>query len=148
MNNFETLTVLKSSYIVLNRNLKEISHEESLAAPSGGGNSLNWVVGHITVSRDDIREMLGLKRLCDEAMLKVYSRGTAQLKNEEAIPLEKILEVFNSGQKELEEAVSNTDLSGKEDDLKTLSFLAFHEAYHTGQTGLLRRITGKEGAIK
>jgi hypothetical protein len=24
----------------------------------------------------------------------------------------------------------------------------FHQAYHSGQTGLLRRMAGKEGAIK
>ena len=29
-----------------------------------------------------------------------------------------------------------------------LSFLHFHEAYHIGQTGLLRRLAGKEGAIR
>jgi hypothetical protein len=29
-----------------------------------------------------------------------------------------------------------------------LSRLNFHESYHAGQIGLLRRIAGKEGAIK
>ncbi len=28
-----------------------------------------------------------------------------------------------------------------------LSTIAFHQAYHAGQTGLLRRLAGKEGAI-
>ncbi|MBZ0202148.1 MAG: hypothetical protein K8I03_03945 [Ignavibacteria bacterium] len=148
MNNFETLTIFKASHMVLNRNLAGITHEESLIVPAGGGNPLNRVVGQIAISRDDIREMFGLPRVCDESMNKLYARGTLQLKSDEAIALDKIVEIFNNGQKELEEAVTNTNLSGKEDGLKTLSFLAFHEAYHTGQTGLLRRITGKEGAIK
>jgi hypothetical protein len=26
--------------------------------------------------------------------------------------------------------------------------LAFHEAYHAGQTGILRRVVGREGMIK
>lgn len=30
---------------------------------------------------------------------------------------------------------------------ETLSFLQFHEAYHTGQLGLQRRLIGKPGAI-
>ena len=29
-----------------------------------------------------------------------------------------------------------------------LASLAFHEAYHAGQTGLLRRVIGREGVIK
>ena len=28
-----------------------------------------------------------------------------------------------------------------------LAFLQFHEAYHAGQLGLLRRLLGKDGAI-
>ena len=31
--------------------------------------------------------------------------------------------------------------------LDKLAFLQFHEAYHSGQLGLLRRIVGKPGAI-
>lgn len=148
MNNFETLTVFNANHMVLNRNSEAITHEESLLAPPGGGNPLNWIVGHIVVSRDDIRESIGLPRVCDDAMNKVYARGTTQLVNSAAMKFEKILAMFNSGQKELEEAVSKADFSGREKELKSLVFLAFHEAYHTGQTGLLRRIIGKEGAIK
>jgi uncharacterized damage-inducible protein DinB len=29
-----------------------------------------------------------------------------------------------------------------------LSLVMFHQAYHVGQSGLLRRIAGKEGKIK
>jgi len=31
---------------------------------------------------------------------------------------------------------------------KQLAFFQFHETYHVGQTGLLRRIAGKEGVIR
>ena len=71
MHNFETLIVFKSSHLVLNRNLKDLTHEESLVTPQGGGNSINWILGHIIVSRDDIRELLGLKRLYVDD-LKLY----------------------------------------------------------------------------
>jgi hypothetical protein len=32
-----------------------------------------------------------------------------------------------------------------EKNLERVSHLAFHEAYHVGQTGILRRIVGREG---
>jgi uncharacterized damage-inducible protein DinB len=36
----------------------------------------------------------------------------------------------------------------KETVRSLLATVFFHQAYHVGQTGLLRRIAGKEGAIK
>lgn len=147
MHNYETVLVLKSSHLVLNRNLKDITHEESLITPHGGGNSLNWVLGHIIVSRDDIRELIGLEKLCGDNM-KIYDRLTEGLDPAQAIELSKLIEIYNSGQNTLEEKLKETDLRGDNEKYRSVTFLAFHESYHTGQTGLLRRIIGKEGAIK
>ncbi len=147
MHNFETLIVFKSSHMVINRNLKDVTHEESLIIPQGGGNSINWILGHILVSRDDIRELLGLDRLCVDEV-KLYDRGTENIDPLSAIHLSKLLEMYNNGELELEDKLSETDLTGNKENLEMLTFLAFHESYHTGQTGLLRRIIGKEGAIK
>ncbi len=148
MNNQETLWVYQFSSYVISVNTEGITHEESLISPQSGGNSLNWVVGHILVSRDDAREIVGLQRLSDEKMAALYKRGSKQLDINSAYPLEDLRGRMKSGQKELEDAIRSTDLSAKPDDLKELTTLAFHEAYHSGQTGLLRRIAGKDGAIK
>lgn len=37
---------------------------------------------------------------------------------------------------------------GDETVRSLLSILVFHQAYHTGQTALLRRMAGKAGAIR
>ena len=147
MHNYETLIVLQSSHMVLNRNLKDITHEESLIAPAQGGNSLNWIVGHIIVSRDDIRELIGLDRLCGDDM-KMYDRGAEAVEAGELIQFSKLLEMFNDGESILEEKLKSTDLREDNEKYRMVTFLAFHEAYHVGQTGILRRIIGKKGAIK
>jgi len=147
MHNYETLIVLQSSHMVLNRNLKDITHEESLIVPAGGGNSLNWIVGHIIVSRDDIRELIGLDRLCGDDM-KMYDRDTEPVSPDKFMEFGKLLEMFNDGESILEEKLKNTDLREDNEKYRMVTFLAFHEAYHVGQTGILRRIIGKEGAIK
>ena len=147
MHNYETLIVLKSSHMVLNRNLKDISHTESLVTPPGGGNSLNWVVGHIIVSRDDIRELIGLDKLCGDEM-KMYERDTEPVSPDKLIDLGKLLEMYNDGQNILEEKLKSTDLREENEKYRMVTFLAFHESYHVGQTGILRRIIGKEGAIR
>ncbi|MBU1920855.1 hypothetical protein KKG66_08415 [bacterium] len=45
---------------VVKRNTEHIDHAESLLSPVGGGNSFNWVLGHMVFSRNEA--MLVLKR--------------------------------------------------------------------------------------
>ena len=133
--------------MVLNRNLKDITHTESLVTPPNGGNSINWILGHIIVSRDDIRELLGLDKLCGDEM-KMYQRGAEAVDANKLIDLGKLMEMYNDGQQIIEERLKELDLREINEKYRMVTFLAFHEAYHTGQTGILRRIIGKEGAIK
>jgi len=148
MKNEETINVFKYNNRVINVNLAGITQEESLASPEAGGNCINWVLGHIIVSRNDINEMLGLDKIADEKLEKIYSRGTANINSDNAVNINKLLEIYNNSQKLLEDKVAETDFSSDPDKLKSLTFLAFHESYHCGQTGLLRRVAGKDGAIK
>lgn len=148
MKNEETLNILKYNHRVININLKDITHEQSLVSPDTGGNSLNWVLGHIIVSRNDINELIGIDKIADEKLVKLYDRGSANISGDNAEKIGKLIEIFNNSQQELENRVAEIDFSSDPEKMKSLTFLAFHEAYHCGQTGLLRRIAGKEGAIK
>jgi len=56
--------------------------------------------------------------------------------------------MFNASQEKIMKVLPETDLSGDEEKLKNITGLSFHEAYHAGQLGVLRRIAGKEGALK
>jgi len=148
MHNLETLTVLKMNNRVININLEGITHEESLLSPEPGGNCINWVLGHMLISRDDINKILGIDKVSDEKLLERYKRGTTPITKENAIDINEIFRRFNDSQKTIEEKVESTDFTQRQDELKSLAFHAFHEAYHAGQTGLLRRLSGKSGAIK
>jgi len=148
MHNKETLSVFQLNHRVIGINLKDVSNEESLASNAAGGNSINWILGHIIISRDDIFELLGLQRDCDEKFSSLYSRGTQNINRDNAVKLETLVDMFNSSQKKMEEGIANADFSDSPYNLKQLTFFAFHEAYHVGQTGILRRIAGKAGAIK
>lgn len=133
--------------MVLNRNLKDITHAESLVTPAQGGNSINWILGHIIVSRDDIRELIGLDKLCGDEM-KMYHRGAENVDPGELVEFKRLLDMYNEGQKMIEDKLKEIDLRDDNEKYRMVTFLAFHESYHTGQTGILRRIIGKEGAIK
>lgn len=147
MNNFELISIFDSSHEVINMSVNDISHEESLVSPPAGGNSINWVLGHMIFHRDVTREILGLEKLYGGS-LEQYARGSGQLQPAKAIEFSKLREMYNSGHTELTEKLKNTDLIPDAEKRETVTTLAFHEAYHVGQVGILRRVIGKEGAIK
>lgn len=147
MNNFELISIFDSSHEVINMSVNDISHEESLVSPPAGGNSINWVLGHMIFHRDVTREILGLEKLYGGS-LEQYARGSGQLQPAKAIEFSRLIEMYNSGHKALTEKLKNTDLIPDAEKRETVTTLAFHEAYHVGQVCILRRVIGKEGAIK
>lgn len=132
-----------------------ITHEESCRPPGPGGNSLNWVLGHIAATRNDIHALIGEAPLWSEEEAAPYVRGSAgRLDPAAARPLSEILEAIersNTGMKTRLAAMTPEDFDrplekGTLGDV--IAFLQFHESYHAGQVGLLRRLLGKEGVIK
>jgi hypothetical protein len=148
MNNTEIFTVYHFNHRVIHINVEGLTHEDSLKSPAEGGNSINWIIGHLLVTRDEINEIGSLPKVCTEDMVNLYKRGTKPVTRENAVKLDKLLEMLDESQKNLEEKIQTLDLKNDEKKAKDLAFYSFHEAYHAGQTGLLRRIAGKEGAIK
>ncbi|HWK89525.1 MAG TPA: DinB family protein, partial [Longimicrobium sp.] len=73
-----TLFLLEFSQRTLDLNLDGLTHDESVAAP-GGGNSANWVLGHILVHRDKMLALLGEEKLLDAETTAVYDRGSEPL---------------------------------------------------------------------
>ena len=138
----------------LGMNVKGLTHEESLIQPPGGGNCLNWVAGHIVATRNLVLGLLGEEPIWGEAEAARYKRGSAPIRDGgSAAPFDRILADFSRSQERIRAGLArltDADLA-RERDKETLAdslhFLQFHEAYHVGQAGLLRRMAGKEGAI-
>lgn len=134
-------------------NLEGITHDDSLVQPQTGGNGVNWVLGHIVVSRGSILKLVGESLGWSENESAPYVRGSEQLDPAKALPFSRIVSDLEASQRKLMEGLdrtpvedwrSSTDSGTKMDDL---AFLQFHEAYHIGQLGTLRRIVGRPGAI-
>jgi uncharacterized damage-inducible protein DinB len=145
---------------VLERNLSELSEQESLINPEQGGNCLNWVLGHITRSRNQALGVLGTKPLYPAEDFRAYS-GEEPFDLESALPLEELKRRCKALQEPLVKAISamQSDAmdkpapfspTGNPDETmgSLLAAFAFHEAYHVGQTGILRRVAGREGVVK
>ncbi len=151
---------LSYNHRVVKVNTEGLTHDDSLAAPAGGGNCLNWVLGHVTTSRNGIAKLLGLEPIWDEQRAAPYGRGSEPISAETALPTKEILADFAASQKTILPALTaltDEDLAvkspisffkGDEETVgSALAAFVFHETYHIGQSGILRRAAGKEGAM-
>jgi DinB superfamily len=147
---------------VLEKNLGGVTHEESLINPQPGGSCLNWIVGHLTRSRNGALGILGQKPMFPMAEFAAYDdSGGTPFRSEQAIPFDELKRRFKALQEPLVNGLSrmSAEVLGqpapfsptgnpKETIGSLLASLAFHEAYHVGQSGILRRVIGREGMVK
>jgi uncharacterized damage-inducible protein DinB len=140
-------------------NIGGITHEESLQRPSPAGNCANWVLGHLVAVRNGFLPVFGGEPVWSQAECARYDRHAPPIADDEAMPLEEIWKAFEQTQERLRTAVSaltperlaqrspvNTSKDRVETVGSVLAVLGFHDAYHAGQTGLLRRLLGKPPA--
>jgi len=125
-----------------------------LKTPEAGGNSMNWVLGHIVAVRNGALRNLGAEPPWTDAEAAPYVRGSLPLNPKEALPFEKIRKDFDLSQERLLAALQSLPVGVVEESVanpmptKNLAILHLHDAYHAGQLGILRRTLGKPGAIK
>lgn len=145
-------------YHVVARCANDISHEESLAQPGPQGNCMNWVLGHLVRVYDNIMPLLGQKPL---GGFERYERGGAPIKSgDDAKDFTSLLQAWdestrriNAGlsgitENRLDEPAPFSPTNNPNETVRSLlSTIFFHQAYHTGQMGMLRRFAGKPGAI-
>ena len=146
---------------VVQMNVAGVTQQESLVQPQPEGNCLNWVVGHLVCVYNNVMPLLGQKALPDAAKLKRYDRGSAPLREpSEAMELSALLSIWDEASKRVDvglggltqEALdARAPFSPTNDPNETvrslISTVLFHQSYHAGQLGVLRRIAGKPGAI-
>lgn len=147
---------------VIHLNTDGLTHEDSLVQPQPGGNCLNWNLGHLLFVYDQMLPLLGQQPVMGKEKLARYDRGSAALNNPaEALPMTELLQGLDEAAKRVdgglaalpaerldEPAPFSPRKNPNETVRSLLTIFLFHQAYHCGQTGLLRRIAGKDGAMK
>lgn len=147
---------------VVQINVDGITQEESLIQPQPGGNCLNWVVGHLVSIYETALPVVGQEPVRGKEALKRYARGSAPVQDaSEAMDLQELLTLWDEASKRFDAGLANLTAEvldqpapfspGKNPNETVRTLLCavlFHQAYHAGQLGLLRRAAGKEGAIR
>lgn len=145
-------------YQVAALNLDGITPEQSLAQPSPGGNCANWILGHLTSVQNGVMQLVGEKPVWESDQLA--RAGTEPITSgSEAIDWDTMRGRFLGSRDRCLAAISRLSDDGMAETVphpfggttsrgELLNVLAFHQAYHTGQLAVARRIAGLEGALK
>lgn len=136
------------------RNLEGVTHEESLIQPPEG-NCINWIVGHMIVSRDSILKLVGAEPIAPASLADRYARGSGPISegSDGVVPLDQLHALLDRSAESLLAAFASLDPevlgrpAGERTVGERVQFLLLHDTYHAGQIALARRIAGKPGAI-
>src|SRR5271167_3923556 len=69
------------SYFAINRNLNDLTHEDSVFIPAPSGNCINWVLGHIISARGMMLLLTGAGTPVFSEAAAVFQRGSAAMKS-------------------------------------------------------------------
>ena len=89
------------SYAALNRNLIDLNHEDTVVLPDGGGNCLNWVLGHVVAARSMVLMLAGATPTLTGEGMAVYQRGSHPEGTDGFADLGKLRAMFDETQKQL-----------------------------------------------
>jgi DinB family protein len=142
-------------------NVQDLSHADSVVQPRPGGNSLNWILGHLVWAYDQALPLFGQEPVSENGALDRYARGAPGLASPaEAVNFEDLLAAWNQAADRidtglagltpevLERKAPGSPTNNPNETVRSLvCTILFHQAYHAGQTAVLRRIAGKRGAI-
>jgi uncharacterized damage-inducible protein DinB len=139
---------------VIHMQTEGLTHNDSVLQPPYRGNCLNWVLGHIIVSRNELLERLSASLAWEKEDLARYERRSEPITQaQQALPLERLLDELDRSQELLLATFKETPAATWETpvDDETLAdwvaFLHWHETYHVGQLELLRQLAGKNDKI-
>ncbi len=135
----------------LEQNLEGLSGTDFLVRVGEDGMHLNWLIGHVLYARMQLLRELGGFVHPDESLLEAaYARGT-HASNAETFPTQILRDALRDNQIALEVTLGETDLTEPAAQRGSLAdraaFMAWRETYNVGQSGLLKRLAGKVGAV-
>jgi hypothetical protein len=147
---------------VVQKNTEGVTQEESLIQPAPGGNCMNFVVGHLLAIYNQALPTVGQEPVRVAGDLARYDRGAPPVTNAaEALAFRDLVEGFAEATRRfdaglggltsevLDQPVAESPSGNPDETVRSLlATISMHQSYHAGQTGILRRIAGKEGAIR
>ena len=152
---------VRTTDFVVRANIAGLTTADSLVQPRPAGNCLNWILGHLICIYNNVLPLLNQNSYMDPSVLKRYDRGAKPIRlSTEALPMEDLVQAWTECNNRVEAGLASlstealdskakfSPTNNPDETLRTLlATVFFHQAYHAGQLGVLRRIANKPGAI-
>lgn len=138
---------------------EDVTHEDSLIQSPYNINCLNWVVGHIVQSRDVLLGVLDAERVLTPEQFARYERESDPVTGDgpdvvrlgdlvDAMEAQQALVAAILGPMTAEDLAAPRVWGDREVTLlQRIQFQYFHDTYHTGQTDVLRQVSGKSDRV-
>jgi uncharacterized damage-inducible protein DinB len=154
------LSQLRMCQYVVRTNVGDVTQEESLRTFAPLDNSLHWILGHLVATRSGFLAGLGAEPVWSNDEGRPYGQHAPPMRDTgSAKPLSEIWEAYDLAQERLVAAIAELTeerLLEKAPPHLTavpggtiadmLATLGVHDAYHSGQTGVYRRLLGRPPA--
>ncbi|WP_437759684.1 DinB family protein [Sorangium sp. So ce1389] len=149
---FGCAQIFKTSDYYMERSLAGLDPGD-LRRRAGRANSILWTVGHVTVGRCRVVHALGGRR--EIPWVSVFGKGSSEVDGAEMPELAEVLSLWNELREELPLRLDRLDEKDLEAPwpyelpcsgqtvLGTITYFAFHEAYHLGQVSHGRKALGR-----
>ena len=145
-------------YSVIARNVDGLTHADSLMPAAGGGNTANWILGHLVNVQSAVMKVIGAPPVWESEQLERARFDHPIRDAADAIDWDTLVERFNASHDAClralatltDESLAETmpDAFGRASTRAgVLAVLAVHQWYHAGQLGMARRAAGKKAAI-
>lgn len=144
-------------YAIIARNVDGLRQADSLA-PTAGGNTANWILGHLTNVQNGVMQVIGAAPVWESEQLERARFDHPIRDADDAIDWDTLVERFNSSRDACLAgiaALTDESLAEQMNDAfgrpstraGVLGVLAVHQCYHAGQLGMARRAAGRKTAI-
>jgi len=132
--------------------VRDMSEQDLAARTDDKGNSVAWIAGHLAGSRHIMAGLVGLEE--QNPFGNLYIRGAEVRPDSDYPPVSEIITAFENITDALTPCFDKIDASELDAELKDpypvqektvlngLAFLSFHETYHIGQIGFIRKLLG------
>jgi uncharacterized damage-inducible protein DinB len=149
--------IFQVNHGVVSRTLEGLSDEEVWQSPPGGGNPIGWILGHVAGYRTVMLRLLG-SPLPPQWEPRLFARGAvrgdrasyptrAAIESAWQATHAAMREAFAAATAAQLSAPAPTELPGVRTVADQLAFGAFHESYHVGQMGYVRRQLGHSAVV-
>ena len=123
---------------------QKMSHHDSIWQPPFGGNSVNWVMGHLVVSRCNFLMLLDVPSIWTMDQCRRFIPGSKPVTGDaDAVPFNQLMADFARTQELLVEALNRVtdeelaEVKGEMTVAESLVYYLAHESQHVGQLEIL-----------